>query len=226
MACALICSAAPLDDELGSTLLWREELERRCVQTADEALRTACGSPPEVVVIDRDLAGATQLVSSLRRDPRTRRVSVVVVARTDFEAVEVDLLEAGANAILRLPASPEWDDRLARLIAVPVRREVRLPVQFELEARAGSGVQAAVALALNLSMSGVLLETDFDLKVGDDIDLRFHLAELDVTIVGCGRVVRHAGRRRYGVEFYGLEGEGAELVRRYVELMDIPEQRI
>jgi CheY-like chemotaxis protein len=226
MACALICSAAPLDDELGSTLLWREELERRCVQTAEEALKAASGNPPEVVVIDRDLAGATPLVSSLRRDPRTRRVSIVVVARTDFEAVEVDLLEAGANAVLRLPASPEWDDRLARLIAVPVRREVRLPVQFELEARAGPGVQAAVALALNLSVSGVLLETDFDLKLGDDIDLRFHLVELDVTIVGCGRVVRHAGRRRYGIEFYGLEGEGHELVRRYVELMDIAEQRI
>lgn len=226
MAGALICSLDPLDDELGSTLLWREELERRRAETAEEALQAAFGGPPEIVVIDRDLAGATQLVSSLRRDARTRRVSIVVVARTDFEAVEVDLLEAGANAILRLPASPEWDDRLARLITVPVRREVRLPVQFELETRAGSGVQTAVALALNLSMSGVLLETDYDLKVGDDIDLRFHLVELDATIVGCGRVVRHAGRRRYGIEFYGLEGEGPELVRRYVELMDMAEQRI
>jgi CheY-like chemotaxis protein len=226
MASALICSSAPLDEELGATLLWREEIERRCTGSADEALEAALTARPDLIVIDRDLSGAAGLVSALRRDPRTRRISIVVIARSDFEPSEVELLEAGANAVLRLPAGGEWDDRLARLIAVPVRREVRLPVQFELEARTGPGVQAAVAMALNLSMSGALIETDFDLKVGDDLDLRFYLAELDATVVGCARVVRHAGRRRYGIEFYGLEGEGAELVRRYVELIDVPEQRI
>jgi CheY-like chemotaxis protein len=223
MAFALICSMSSLDDELGLTLLWREEIERSFAPTAEAAVALASRSKPDIIVIDRDLSHATRLVSDFRRDPRTRRVSIVIFARTDFEAVEVDLLEAGANAVLRLPASLEWDDRLARLVTVPVRREVRLPVQFELETGLGCGVEASLALVVNLSVSGLLLETERELKMGDDLDLRFQLAELGATVVGCGRIVRHAGRRRYGVEFYGLEGDGADLVRRYVELVDIPE---
>jgi CheY-like chemotaxis protein len=222
MANALICSESTFDSELAGTLLWRSEVERRVAQSADEALAAARALKPDIVVLDRDLPQGARLVSELRRDLKTRRVSVVVIARTDFEAVEVDLLEAGANAVLRLPATPEWDDRLVRLVAVPARREVRLPVHLELEASTGAGIHVTVATALNLSESGVLIETDVELHVGDDLDLRLHLPEAASTVIGCGRVVRHAGRHRYGVEFYGLEGDGPDLVRQYVSRVDIP----
>jgi len=225
MPSALICTQWSLDVELAETLLWRDEIERRFVGDVEAALASARASKPDIAVVDRDLPEAARLVRELRQDSRTRRLSIVVVARTDFESVEVDLLEAGANAVFRLPAGPEWDDRLVRLVAVPVRGEARLPVQFELEARMATGVHAAVAMAINLSVSGILIETDFDLHVGDDVDLRFHLPEMETTVVGCGRVVRHAGRRRYGIEFYGLEGEGSEAVERYVEMVETTETR-
>ena len=45
----------------------------------------------------------------------------------------------GENAILRLPVTPEWDERLERLMLVPIRREARIHVSFEVEARTGSG---------------------------------------------------------------------------------------
>ena len=217
MAFAVICTEGSFDRELGDTLLWRGEVERHVVHSAEEGLSAVRGWRPEIAVIDRDLPQALKLISEIRRDSKVRRTSLVVVARTDFEAVELELLEAGANAVLRLPASGEWDGRLARLIAVPARRELRLPVQFELEASVGLGVEAATALALNLSVNGILIETDFELQLGDDLDLRFRLPQSEAPVSGCGHVVRHAGRHRYGVEFYGLEADGAELVRSYVE---------
>jgi CheY-like chemotaxis protein len=219
---ALLCTEGSFDTELGETLLWRDEVERQSASSAEQALAAARCQQPDVMLVDRDLPQAARLVHDVRRDPKMRRVSVVVIARTDFEAVEVELLEAGANAVLRLPVTPDWDDRLARLVAVPVRREVRCPVQLELEADAGPGIRAAAATALNLSINGILIETDAELRVGDDLDLRLSLPELSATVAGCGRVVRHAGRHRYGVEFYGLEGEGADLVRSYVERLEQP----
>ena len=72
----------------------------------------------------------------------------MVAARGDFDPSEVELLEAGANAILRLPAGPEWDERLPRLMDVPVRREARFTVHFDVEAAAGAEDPAA-ALAIN-----------------------------------------------------------------------------
>ena len=38
--------------------------------------------------------------------------------------------------------------------------------------------------------------------------------------LGLGTQVRAHIERRYGVEFYGLEGQGAEHVRRYVEALE------
>jgi CheY-like chemotaxis protein len=222
MSFALICTEGTFDVDLADTLLWRGEVERHVVHSAEEGMAAARAWRPDLVVIDRDLAQAARLIAEIRRDTRTRRVSVIVVARADFEPVEIELLEVGANAILRLPASAEWDDRLARLVAVPTRREVRLPVHFELETQMGPGVQAAVATVLNLSVNGILIETDTELRVGDDLDLRFNLPEGGATVSGCGHIVRQAGRRRYGVEFYGLEADGPELVRNYVDRQETP----
>ena len=222
MSFALICTEGAFDVDLADTLLWRGEVERHVVHSAEEGVAAARAWRPDMVVIDRDLAQAARLITEIRRDPKTRRISLIVVARADFGPVEIELLEAGANAILRLPASAEWDDRLARLIAVPGRREVRLPVHFELETQRGSGVQAAVATVLNLSVNGILIETDRELRLGDDLDLRFNLPESGATVSGCGHIVRHAGRHRYGVEFYGLEADGPELVRNYVDRLETP----
>jgi DNA-binding response OmpR family regulator len=226
MPTALICTDTPLDDELGGTLLWRDDILQRVVGSAPEAHAAALADLPEIIVVDRDVPGASLLIAELRREAATRSTSIVIVARTEFEPVEVELLEAGANAVLRLPAGPEWDERLARLISVPVRRDVRFSVNLELEASAGHGVQMAPAVALNLSVNGMLIETTCELTVGDDVDLSFSIPELQGSVVGCARVVRHAGRFRYGLEFYGLEGEGPELVRHYVELIESAPQRL
>jgi DNA-binding response OmpR family regulator len=226
MPTALICTEQPLDDELGGTLLWRDDILQRVVGSAPEAHAAALADLPEIIVVDRDVPGATLLIAELRREAATRSTSIVIVARSEFEPVEVELLEAGANAVLRLPAGPEWDDRLARLIAIPVRRDVRFSVNLELEARTGHGVQMAPAVALNLSENGMLIETTCELTVGDDLDLSFALPDLLGTVVGCARVVRHAGRFRYGLEFYGLEGDGAGIVRQYVELIESRPQKL
>ncbi len=217
MPVALLCSPVPLDGDLQETALWRQDVERRHASSADEALQGALDRRPDIVIIDRDLPGAARLIAALRRDPRTRSVSIAVLARDDLDPTEVELMASGANAILRLPPDAEWAERLPRLMSVPGRKEVRLPVYFEIEARSGIGVESGLATVLNLSSSGMLVESDFGLQIGDVLDLRFRLPDHAAPVVGSGRVVRRAAANRFGVEFFGLEGDGAEAVRRLVE---------
>jgi CheY-like chemotaxis protein len=216
MSSALICSYLSFEEDLRDTFLWRDEIVRRFAGSTDEAYESAQTDKPDLLVVDRDLPAVVRLIRDIRRNPDTRQMSIVAVARTDFEPIEVEILDAGANAVLRLPAVPEWDERLARLFHVPARRDVRLSISFEMEARTGNGILTLTGTANNLCVHGILLETDSDLRVGDDIDLRFNLPGTDSLIVGCGRVIRQDSRRRYGIEFYGLEGDGAEQVRSYV----------
>jgi hypothetical protein len=52
--------------------------------------------------------------------------------------------------------------------------------------------------------------------MGDDLDVSFQLPDSDAVIRGTGRVVRQAGRTQFGLEFYGLEGEGRDLIAIYI----------
>jgi|RhiMethySRZTD1v2_1073278.scaffolds.fasta_scaffold202216_2 CheY-like chemotaxis protein len=200
MPVALICTQADLEPELGHTLLWRAGVERHLAGRLEDARMMAVAARPDIVVVDRELPRSDKLVAALREDPTTRGLSIVVAARGDFDPSEVELLEAGANAILRLPAGPEWDERLPRLMDVPVRREARFTVHFDVEATAGAGDPEA-ALAINLSMSGMLLESPIPLAVGDEIQLRFQIPESKSTVATTARVVRVASPGQYGVEF-------------------------
>jgi DNA-binding response OmpR family regulator len=172
----------------------------------------AVASRPDLVLIARELPRAGDLVTALRREPATRGCSVAVLAPGDFEPSEIELLEAGANAILRLPAGPEWDERLIRLLSVPLRREARFPVQFAVQtAHVGGDV---VGIALNLSAHGMLLQTTGPLAVGDPIQFSFRLP--GAFVAGTGTVVRQANGSQYGIRFESLEQDGREQIARYV----------
>jgi hypothetical protein len=214
MVVALVCSEADLGPELQSTALCRDAIELERAQDVDEARRKAVETRPGIVLVDRDADWALSLVRGLRQDAATRNLSLAVLARDDFDPIEVELLEVGANGVLRLPPDANWDVRLQRLIDVPMRREARFPVRLEVEAR--SGVRASTATVINLSVNGLLMESAVKLRVGTDVDLRFALPEEPEPILGTAQVVRIAGRSRYGLEFYGLEGEGGARVRRFV----------
>jgi CheY-like chemotaxis protein len=212
---ALVCFTGDLQKELGHTLLWRQGTERHVAKRLEEARMMLVAAQPDIVLVDRDLPWADRLIAAIREDPKTRRVSLVVVARGDFDPSEVALLEAGVNAILRLPAGAEWDARLERLLHVPVRREGRFSVHFRVDALSAAGAPVP-GLALNLSLHGILLETSVSLAVGDEVRLQFTLAGSE-PIDTLGRVVRVAGSDRYGVQFDQVSARGREAIHRFTQ---------
>ena len=216
MTAVLICShAADLAADLGGTLLWRQDVERKVVAKMEEARLLAVATRPRIVVVDRDLPWAGRFLAALREDASTRGLSMVVMARGDFDPAEVELLEAGANAILRLPAGPEWNERLERLMDVPARKDARFPVSFDVLASANGG-QAEQAQALNLSASGMLIETSGTLGVRDDVQLRFALPHSATPIKVAAQVVRMAAPTLFGVEFRDLAPDDARQLQGYL----------
>ena len=214
MAAALICSQEDLQPDLGQTVLWRTGIERYLARRFEDARTMALAAKPDLILVDRDLPKADKLIASLREDPSTRRVSIAIVARGDLDPTEVALLEAGANAILRLPPGPDLDDRLMRLLDVPPRREARLPVEFGVDTL-GTGVGERVpAQAVNLSRSGILIETSAELGVGDELELEFSLE--GEALLAHGRVVRRGAPRFFGVQFAPLPEYAAVTIERFV----------
>lgn len=204
-------------DELHATLLWREDLERHVACSYHEALVIAVAAHPNLVLVDADLPQAERLLRHLRHDRSTRRVSIAAIVHDDAGLPEVDLLGAGANAILKLPVGPEWDERLGLLINVARRRQTRLPVRVDFVAFAAhDAVQRVSGRTVDISTSGMAIECEGTIPMGTDLDLCFRLPGFGSDVVGCGRVVRQGSPGRYGVQFYALEGDGPAMVARFV----------
>lgn len=211
----LICSTAEIEPALTETMLWRQEFKRRFARTLEEAHRAALAARPAIVLVDRDLPWAVDVVKAIRQDAATRSCSLAIVARGDFQAAELELLEAGANAVLRLPADAEWDKRLARLLQVTARREARVPIHLQLEATLGPE-EPFTARTVNVSETGLLVQSAIPLGLGRELDFAFQLPGTSGLISGRARVARLASRGGYGLEFTDLDGEILERLRAFL----------
>jgi CheY-like chemotaxis protein len=215
---AVVVAASDLASELGGTVLFRRNVERVRASGVDEVRRLADGGRLDVVVVDTAVPGAAAIVAALRQDPITRPTAIVALGRSEFGFDHLDLLEAGANAILPLPPGQDWDDRLMRLIHVPVRKATRFPVDLTIEGGLESGLFFS-GRALNLSVHG-LLECRHPLRVGEDLRFSFVLPGDKEPVRGTATVVRAVAGNHFGVELTHVDGDGRVRIKRHVESSD------
>lgn len=216
MPAVLVVSSKIVDGELSQTVLFRHGVERYRARAFEEAATMALAARPELVLVDRDMPRCEDLVTRLRGDAATRALSIAIVSRGELEVYEVGLMESGANAILRLPASADWDKRLVKLMSVALRRDARFSVHLQVEDPLRDRGDA-VGLARNLSAHGMLVEASVELHVHDRVVFAFRLSEKDPEkLSGHGCVARRAGDNLYGVEFEKLDHAGAARIQHFV----------
>jgi len=213
---AVVVAASDLAAELGGTVLFRRNVERLRASSAEDVRRVADEGRLDVVVVDTAMPGAAGIVAALRQDPVTRPTAIVALGRSEFGFDHLDLLDAGANAILPLPPGHDWDDRLMRLIHVPVRKATRFRVDIAIDGGLESGL-TFTGRALNLSVHGLLLECLHPLQVGEDLRFSFEMPGVPGAVRGTGTVVRAASEHDFGVELTHVEGDGRVRIKRYVE---------
>jgi hypothetical protein len=214
MAIAVICSPAPLDAELAQTILWRRDFVRHHAASLAEAQELARSERPTIVVVDRDLPWAERLITLLRRDDSAGGLAIVVLARGAVRAAESDLVNAGADGLLRLPPGPGWDTDFARLVGLPLRRRERLALSLRVDAQIAEDL--VTATILNLSEHGMLIQSLVPLEVGREIDFSFRLPQAAAPVTGTGRVVHAASPTQFGIELLALEEDDREQIRALV----------
>ena len=199
-------------EDLGRTLLWRRDVNRDVV-TALGGARAAIRERPSLALLERDLPWAAGFIRELREDAATKATSIAVYASGEMDSVEMDLLASGANAVLRLPAGREWDKRLARLLQVPPRQAVRVPVFVEVQSE--GAVRTTLGTSVNLSESGILLQAQA-LDLGSELIFAFRLPGATDPVRGRARVVRMAADDSFGLEFSEISGECLQSIHAFV----------
>jgi DNA-binding response OmpR family regulator len=203
--------------QLEKSPVWRDDLERVVARTSAEAIAQAASQRPRLIVVDSALPSAEQVVRQLRSNAETRVCSIVAAADGETWGAELGLLDAGANAVLRLPPGPEWDQRIQGLLSVPTRKETRIDANLTLRGEAAN--EEVRARVVNLSSTGMLLQTAVALKLGADLRFALELPGFETStgeVTGEARIVRLAGPGCYGAQFLRLDSGGGELLRRYL----------
>lgn len=214
MAVVLICSNRSLDRDLQGTVLFRSGVERELVRSAADVQTRLAAGGIALVCLHRQTVGIEALIKTLRKSPTLKRISIVVFSEDDFDPSEIEVLEAGANAILRLPPADDFDDRVGNLIQVPARRDVRLPVRLQVAASSGFGATVPV-LAQNLSLTGALLESNHPLNMGDEVSLALRFEESGEFFAATAHITRTAGPNRYGARFTSIT-KGEEALKKFL----------
>jgi CheY-like chemotaxis protein len=103
-----------VDDSLHTRELYSEYLSHcglsvRTAPDAEAGLALAQALRPDVIVMDLAMPGLDGITATyrLKRDPRTRRIPVIVLTGYSFRAIERGALEAGADVFLTKPCLPE-----------------------------------------------------------------------------------------------------------------------
>ena len=217
MTKVLACAPDETVREIQGSPLWREEFDRQSVASATQAISAAVALRPNLILIDRELPSAEFLLRHLRSKDETRQSSIVVLSRGEQQLEELGLLDAGANAVLRLPPSAEWDVRVEPLLAVPTRKQTRILASLEFVAEAKPA--EARGRVLNLSTTGMLVDCSSALRMGAEVRFRLELPGFETSsgeVRGTARVVRLAGPGSYGLSFLDFDEGDSELIRRYL----------
>jgi hypothetical protein len=200
----------------GSVLLRSGIAFSRDLHTAFDIARGY--SPAMVIVHGADEAEAAVLARRLREDERTRRCSIVVLARSANTGGA--LSGAGVNAVIpKRDTLAQWNTRLEQLLSVAKRRDTNLPVHFHCWSARGADADRLQGTALNLSIHGVLLESTVPLEIGERVDLALALPGPVGEARAFGSVVRIATSKalpRRGIEFLVLSGDSRSRIEQFV----------
>jgi hypothetical protein len=187
-------------------VLDRQEFEVVRMASPKSSVDLALAKPFDVMIFKAESrVGTLALVVDAIRDKKSasRKTSLLVMAEPGRADAARDLIGRGVNRVMLLDDSPELICRqVEALLNVAPRAAIRLSVR--LKASVSDGTVDVSGEVVNLSVSGVLVETDTPFEPDDElvvsIDLGDHWGSVSTKAV----VVRQAYRTRGGVDGIGI----------------------
>jgi CheY-like chemotaxis protein len=205
--------------ERDKSILNRVDFRIYTATSGEEALRIHREERANLIVADLDLPdmGGDALCALIREESVIRNVSIILVCQDIPEELE-RVSMCGANAWVTKPVRPELlIESVGQLLAVSLRKGYRVLLKAKV-----NGARENVPFfctSHNISVSGILLETEKVLKPGDCITCAFFLPGSQQIEVD-GEVVRLEekpdGLHHYGIRFIDLAPAFREEIEKFI----------
>ncbi|HWR58848.1 MAG TPA: response regulator [Thermodesulfovibrionales bacterium] len=161
----------------------------------------------DLIVADLDMSGMSgdKLCSLVRNDASLKSVSFIIICRDTRSALD-RCASCGANAYITEPLDPVlFLEKLSSLIHVSKRSAMRVLLKVSVKGNLKS--QGFFCTSVNVSTSGILLQSDKIISKGAVINCSFFLPRAQIISADC-EVTRVAevspGLYQYGAKFLRL----------------------
>lgn len=197
------------------SVLRRPDFRIFTTSSAEEALEMHRAEKMDLIVVTLDMPemGGDRLCSLIRQDEVPGKVFVILVCsgkRPELMRCEL----CGASSYATGPEAAM--EKAARALGVPERKGLRVLVKVTVEGRFKT--EPFYCTSRDVSISGILLETEKILARGDIITCSFYLPDADridarAEVV---RIVRAEDSYQYGVQFLELVSESMRTIEVFV----------
>lgn len=215
----LLVNASRYFIDNGTSLLDRRDFQVFMAPSVMQALQIHRRERVNLVVTDLHMPemGGDILCNQIRQEPDVREVSTILICNDTPEDRE-KAIRCGANIVMKKPFSPRMlMEHVERLLAICIRRGYRVLLRARVKGATDDGV--FFCTSQNLSVSGILIETDRELKIGDILSCSFYLPGA-AHIVSDGEVARVAsnpdGKVHYGIRFIDLSTQHRQEIEAFV----------
>lgn len=207
------------DLEGSSTIFKRSGITFIPALSTEEILNLHSVKRADLIITDATLPlmGGVKLCSLIRSDAELKFVSIILACGE----TEISLSEcrtAGANVVIRKPVDPgELLWKAAELLVVPQRKDMRALLRVSIKGLEGN--TPFFAQSQNISISGMLLETDHVLKLGERMTCAFNIGHSEITMSCMVKRVEEtmSVRHRYGVKFMDCDTKSLVIIEHFVK---------
>lgn len=202
------------------TILRRRDMRIMTALAGSEGLVKARSESPNLIIFGYDLfdMSAPEFCREIREDDLTRGISLLLVCDKD-KPEQCDLtLSAGCNDVIFRPLQKrELDQKVERLTAIPVRRQLRTITKIELSLEKDG--RFILGRSVNISANGMLIEMDKVLTPEGPVRVHFYLPGDAKPLQLAAEVLRaefSGTMPKYGVRFTELSAEDRDRIERFV----------
>ena len=192
---------------VGKDILNRTDFQIFVVTSAEDIVKTHKAEKADLIILQLDMAGinAEKICSLVRKDEDLKHVSILIICnntQTDLDRIQI----CKANSFLTRPLHPEQlMQKVTELLAVPERQDYRVLLKVKVNGKSSSA--SFYCYSYNISVSGMLIETEKILNKGDIIECSFFLPGAE-QIVSEAEVMRTVTKEndsfQYGIRYINL----------------------
>lgn len=187
-------------------------------RTSEEILNIQGVRKADLIITESTLPlmGGAKLCTAIRSHDDLKNVSIIMACDGTEESM-AQCRQAHANAVIKKPIDPiQLFSTVSELIMISRRKELRIPLCAKV--MGGAENDSFSGMSHNISISGMLIETDRVLKVGERFMGTVAVGHREI-IIECQvvRLALMAGKYRYGIQFINLDTKSLIIIDQLVK---------